>query len=144
LGIELFERAAEAGGRILKVEQLASSGDKPNPERGKVYLLTFDVGRILVAADPANDSLAVKQIPAQTELQGERIALEEEEPWWRVTGSPITRIWPGPTGEGATSASEEPSHLRLQFRADTDNPRVISLRFEAGEVAVALEPTNGG
>jgi len=144
LGIELLERAADAGAKILKVEQLTGSGDAANPQRGAGYLLTFDVGRILVAADPANDRLAVKEIPVQAELQGERIALGEEEPWWRVTGCSITRIWPGPSGEGATSASEEPDHLRLQFREDTDNPRVISLRFDAGEVAVALEPTDVG
>jgi hypothetical protein len=144
LGIELFERAADADGRILKVEQLPLSMDEPDPSRGVGYLLIFDVGRILVAADPGTGSLAVKEIPAQATLKGDRLSIEEEEPWWRVVGCGLARCWPGAVGEGATGVSDESSHVCLQFRADEDNPRVISLKFDGGVVAVALEPTNGG
>ena len=52
MGVELFERAAEVGGCFLKAEQLVESGGDDDPLRGPGYLLTFDVGRILVAADP--------------------------------------------------------------------------------------------
>jgi len=43
LGIELFERAAESRGCILRVEQLVLPGGSAEPGRASGYLLTFDV-----------------------------------------------------------------------------------------------------
>ena len=41
MGIELFERAAEARGRILRVEQLVAAGAEPVASHGPGFLFTF-------------------------------------------------------------------------------------------------------
>jgi len=144
LGIELFERVAEAQGRILKVDQLVAAGGDPDPSRGPGYLLTFDVGRILVVADPQHDRLLVRAVESPAAVEAIRTAsVEEEEPWWRVVGNPATRAWPGSDGEGATAASGDVREVRIQFREDTENPRVVSLRYDAQAVRVGMEGTDG-
>ena len=138
MGIELFERAAEARGCFLKAELLLEAGSEGDPQRGPGYLLTFDIGRILIAADRKNARLLVRQIESRDEVDSVPLApLDEEEPWWRLAGNPITRAWPCPDGSGA-SASDEISDLRMQFRADDESPHIVSLRYEAGAVCVAL------
>ena len=94
MGIELFERAAENSARILRVEQLAPADGGRDPAHGPGYLLTFDVGRILVAANPSTGMLVISEIPVDDELGARLVALDQEEPWWRLAGNPITRVWP--------------------------------------------------
>jgi peptide-methionine (R)-S-oxide reductase len=102
LGIELFERAAEARGRFLRAEQLQAAGGASDPQRGPGFLLTFDVGRILVAADPGNQSLLLRQVKNPEEVASIRLTeLGEEEPWWRIVGDPLTAVWPVHRGGGA-------------------------------------------
>lgn len=134
-GIELFERVAEARGRILRVEQLVSADADPDPAHGAGYLLTFDVGRILVAADRTGERLLVRPVESAEEVESiKRAPLDEEEPWWKVAGNSITRVWPGDIGEGAASGTGSVHEVRMQFRDDTENPKVISLRYQAGDV----------
>lgn len=143
MGIELFERVAEAQGRILKVEQLVAADADPDPSRGPGYLLTFDVGRILVVADPANSRLIVRAIESASAVAAiKSTPVEEEEPWWRVVGNPVTRAWPGGRGEGAITPSSDVREVRIQFREDAENPRVVSLRYESRAVRVGMEETH--
>lgn len=142
MGIELFERVAEARGRMLRVEQLVPAGGASDPRRGPGLLLTFDVGRILVVADPAHGRLLVRHIESAAEVEAiKRAPLDEEEPWWRVAGNSITRAWPGGAGagEGAAAGTGDLREVRLQFREDEENPKVISLRYDDGAVRVAEE-----
>jgi hypothetical protein len=144
LGIELFERVAEARGRVLRVEQLVPAGGASSPRRGPGYLLTFDVGRILVVADPAHGCLLVRHVESAAEVEAiKRAPMDEQEPWWRVVGNPVTRVWPGGAGAGAASGAGDLHEVRLQFREDDANPRVISLRYDDGAVRVAEETTHG-
>jgi hypothetical protein len=138
VGIELFERAAEARGRILRVEQLVPEGGGSNPACGAGYLLTFDVGRILVAPDAAAGGLRLTHVEQRGDLHGALLPLEEEDPWWRVMGSSITRAWPA----GAAASGGEPRDVRTQFREDEEDPKVISFRFEGGAVRVTTECRN--
>ncbi len=148
MGIELFERAVEASGRILRAERLLAAGSG-DPMRGPGYLLTFDIGRILVAADPKGERLLVREVPAGDDLAVRLASLDEEEPWWRVVGNVltrVTRVWPAPSGAGALGVSGEVRGFRIQFREDDDNPRVVSFCYEAGGVRVGeekKEATNG-
>ena len=137
MGIELFERAAETEARLLKAEQLVEQGSDPSPEQGIGYLLTFDVGRILILPDSQNASLALREIKNAADLDAvQLLSLSEEEPWWRVMGQCLTRAWPGPAGEGALSPGSTPDQVRLQFRPDTDNPRIISFEYAGGRIQV--------
>jgi len=139
LGIELLERAAEVQGTFLKAEQLLEAGGDPEPSRGPGYLLTFDVGRVLVVADRGNACLAIRQVEALEEVASLRMAsLEEEEPWWRVAGNPLSHVWPIHSGEGAASASPETTGVRLQFRNEGEHPRIVSMRYQDGAVLVAM------
>ena len=139
MGIELFERVAEARGRILRVEQLVPEGGGSNPACGAGYLLTFDVGRILVAPDAATGGLRLALVEERGDLPEALLPLEEEEPWWRVVGSAITRAWPATTGAGAAASGGEVDAVRIQFREDEEDPKVISLSFEGGAVRVTTE-----
>jgi len=143
VGIELFERATESGGRILRVEQLAPADGRADAAHGPGYLLTFDVGRILVAATPSTSRLVLSEIPAADELGAQLWTLDEEEPWWRLAGCAVTRVWPIGMGEGAEAGDGDVQGVRLQFRADDENPRFVSLGFDDGGVRVALEDAHG-
>jgi hypothetical protein len=139
MGIEIFERAAEVGGCFLKAEQLVESGGNPGAHRGPGYLLTFDVGRILVVADPHNACLMIRQIQSLEEVASIQLApLDEEEPWWRIAGNPITRVWPSEEGSGATTGDAEVSDLRMQFRGGDQSPRIVFLCYDSGAVRAGL------
>ncbi|MCH2184424.1 hypothetical protein MK280_00970 [Myxococcota bacterium] len=143
MGIELLERAAEAGGRLLRVEQLALAGEADTPERGAGFLLTFDVGRILVAADRVHEQLVIRHIDSAEALSAIRLRpLDEEEPWWKLAGNPLTGAWLRAEGEGAAAGSGAVSHVRLQFRESDQNPKRIALLYEQGSVRVS--ETQGG
>jgi len=145
VGVELFERAAEVGGCFLKAEQLVASGGDHDPLRGPGYLLTFDVGRILVAADPRNACLLIRQIESLEEVASVRLApLDEEEPWWRIAGNPLTRAWPSEEGVGATTGEGEVRDLRMQFRGEGDRPRVVFLCYDSGAVRAGLHAASAG
>jgi hypothetical protein len=139
LGIEVIERAAAARGRVLRVEQLVSPGRPHDPSHAAGYLLTLDVGRILVVPAPSTEGLSVSRVEDPSEIEAELFLLDEEEPWWRVIGNSITRVWPGVAGQGASAGNGTASELRLQFREDADNPKVISLSYDSGAVRVDTE-----
>ncbi len=139
MGIEIFERAIDGSGRILRAEQLVPSGGAGDPCHAPGFLLTFDVGRILVAANPAAKSLVIQTIEVGDSVEAQLAALDEEEPWWRVAGNPIARVWPEASGDGAESGTAAVRGVRLQFRSDDDNPRIVSFRFEDAGVRVRLE-----
>ncbi len=145
MGIELFERAAEARGRFLRAEQLQAAGGASDPQRGPGFLLTFDVGRILVAADPGNQSLLLRQVKNPEEVASIRLTeLGEEEPWWRIVGDPLTAVWPVHRGAGASGGMGAPRELRLQFRESAESPRVVVLGFDAGAVRVFEQKSSAG
>lgn len=137
MSMELFQRAVEAGGRILKAEQLVESGGLADPEHGIGYLLTFDVGRILVLPDREHACLVLRRVESEAEVAEVKLAsLVEEEPWWRILGDSLARVWPGGRGEGALSEAGAPDEIRLQFRADDNNPKVVALGYQAGKIRV--------
>ncbi len=137
VGIELLERAAEAGGRLLRVERLVASGSADSAGRGAGFLLTFDVGRVLVAADRVHESLMIRHVDSAEALSAIRLMpLDEEEPWWRLAGQPLTGAWLRSEGEGAASGAGGESHVRLQFREPDQNPKRIAFLYEQGSVRV--------
>lgn len=100
--------------------------------------LTFDVGRIVVTS--AGDSLATAHAQERAELPGKLATLEEEEPWWRVLGQPLTAAWPGDADTMAGARSVEAIRvLKLRFREESENPRVIVLEAEESDLRVRLE-----
>ncbi len=113
--MDTLERAAEARGKILKVEQV-DGGPAPG------LLLSFDVGRVLVVLDALRGGLDAQHVETREAVAGELVDLLEEEPWWRVIGSPIVRVWP----------DDRTREWRLQVREDDQNPKIIVLRHEVG------------
>ena len=117
-GLEIFERAVEGRGRILRVEA-DHAGETPG-----LLALTFDVGRIVVR--PGDEGLVVEQVQDRSAMPDGLEALDREEPWWRLIGQPITAAWPSGV-EAAVGARGLGSLmvLTLRFREDKDNPRVM-------------------
>lgn len=137
--LEIFERAVGSGGRLLKAE-----GDRAGPKLG-LLVLTFDIGRILIATDSAMDSatdgstLTVRHGLERAGLPPGLVSLQEEEPWWRLLGHPLTAVWPGDVEWGTGARSLGPSTiLKLRFREESENPRVITLAAVGGAVTVTL------
>lgn len=122
--MSLLERVVQVHGRLLRADRArdASQG----------VLLTFDVGRLWVRPDADGAELLVTQVDSGDAVPGGLEDACEEEPWWRILGDELTRT------------SELDGHgVRLQFRADAENPRVVRVepRGLDGGLAVTLEST---
>jgi hypothetical protein len=124
--VERLETTVEADGRLLKVDHLGEV--TAGIARG--YLLTFDVGRLLL--EVATGKVHSVVIENKEEISSDARDASEAEPWWRVIGCPITKVWAGEIGAQG---------LRVQFRGDHENPRVISFVPDGADVRVSLEPT---
>ncbi len=116
--MELLERAAAAASPLLTAESIADGG----------LLLTFEAGRLRLARDPASAELVVELVAAGDLDALRRVNLAEEEPWWRLVGSPLV------------AAHAISGGAALQFRHDADNPRVVEIVLEAGALRVGLRP----
>jgi hypothetical protein len=131
-GLELFELAVERGGRILRAE-----GDRAGARPG-LLALTFDVGRILVM--PTDDGLVVQGATDREALPQELGSLDDEEPWWRLLGQKITAAWPGGVEEGVGARGlGSLMVLKLRFREETENPRVVRIEATGSAMRVSLE-----
>ena len=132
-GLEILERAAEARGKILRVE-----GDREGATVG-VLGLTFDVGRVLVT--PGEEGVEVRALDASGAEDYGLGALDESEPWWRVIGQPITAAWPGGVEEGVGARGlGSLMVLKLRFREENENPRIVRLEATGSALRVSLEP----
>jgi hypothetical protein len=139
VGIELFERAAESRGRILRAERRVPTGFGDDPLAGIAFLLTFDVGRILVGSDGAGGRLELSFVESGDDVPTGLEDLAEEEPWWRVLGNPLCGAWPNARGEAAESTQGKGlTSVCLQFREDTENPKLIELRAAPPGVRVSI------
>ena len=132
-GLEVLERAAQARGKILRAE-----GDRTGTTLG-VLALTFDVGRVVLT--PGDEGVEVRAVEAREELPQDVGALDEEEPWWRLIGQPITAAWPGGVEEGVGARGlGSLMVLKLRFREENENPRVVRLEATGNALRVSLEP----
>ena len=130
--LEIFERAVEARGRLLRAE---ADRDGAAP---CVLALTFDVGRIVVS--PSADGLSVVHAQDRSVIPPDLISLEEEEPWWRLLGQPITAAWPGGVEDGVgASGLGSLMVLKLRFREEAENPRVVVVEATGSALRVALD-----
>lgn len=125
--MERLTRVVEAGGRLLKVDRVGGKG----AGLATAFLLTFDVGRLLMEADLAAGGVRSVVIEGVEEVPPGAEDVSEEEPWWRVVGCPLARVWAGEVGAQG---------WRLQFRADHENPRIVSLQPSGSELQVTLDP----
>ena len=121
--MELLEKVAGAGGQLLRVEVQG---------RGEIsaLILTFDVGRVLVEVDSASGLLLERHLEPGDSIQA--ASVQEEEPWWRVLGSPLSRVLDIDPGGGSVGVA-------LQFRPDGDNPRRIALLAGGSGLVVQLQ-----
>ena len=125
--MEAFRNAADAGAQLLKVERLAQAGDDGIP-LASAYLLTFDAGRVLLAADPARGRLVANPIPDQESVPGGLVDASEDEPWWRLLGCPLTH---------ATPATEQTA-LGLDFRVSGGELRRLVIVMSGGAIRAEL------
>jgi len=145
LGFELFERAAEARGRILKAERMAPANGDVDATFGQGYLLTFDVGRVWVGVELPTGRLDLSHLEVGQPVPAGLEDLIEEEPWWRVLGNPLCAAWPDAAGEGAQSAvGAAPGSVCLQFREDDQNPKLIVLTATPDRVRVSVRESVRG
>lgn len=133
-GLEIFERAVEARGRLLRAE-----ADRTGPTPGAL-VLTFDVGRIVIR--PADDGLLVDHVSDAGKLPDGLEAVDEAEPWWRLLGQSITAAWPGGVEDGVGARGlGSLMLLKLRFREESDNPKIVRLESAGRAVRVSIEQT---
>jgi hypothetical protein len=131
-GLEIFERAVEARGQILRAE-----ADESSATPG-VLVLTFDVGRIVIR--PADDGLLIDHLADGIASPAGLEVLDAEEPWWRLLGHPITAAWPGGVEEGVGARGlGSLMVLKLRFREESANPRILRLEAAGPTVRVSSE-----
>jgi len=131
-GLEVFERAVEARGRILRAE-----ADQTGATPG-VLVLTFDVGRILIR--PGEDGLLVEHLGDAAQSPEGLDRLDDSEPWWRLFGQPLTAAWPGGVEDGVGAGGlGSLMVLKLRFREESDSPRIVRLEAAGRAFRVSLE-----
>jgi len=131
-GLEVFERAVLARGRILRSEA-NRRGATPG-----ILVLTLDVGRIVIR--PGDDGLLIEHVEDAGRLPTGLESVDDEEPWWRLLGQPITAAWPGGVEEGVGARGlGSLMVLKLRFREESDNPRIVRLETAGRAVRVSLE-----
>jgi hypothetical protein len=130
--LEIFQRAVDARGRLLRVEG-APLGTTPQR-----LAMTFDIGRILL--EPQGAGLSVTHLEASDSIPAGLQPLDEEEPWWRLLGNPITAAWPGGAEESVAARSAESLPiLKLRFREESENPKVVVLEASGPSLRVSIE-----
>ena len=131
-GLEMLERAAEARGKILRAE-----ADRAGASVGTL-MITFDVGRVVIT--PSENGLEIEPLEDPTAVPAGLGVLDEEEPWWRLLGSPLTAAWPGGDEEGVgASGLGSLMVLKMRFREESENPRVVQFEATGNAVRVSLE-----
>ena len=132
-GLEILERAAGARGKLLRAE-----GDRSGSTLGAL-VLTFEVGRVVMTS--ADDGIQIAVATEREALPTDLGGLEEEEPWWRLLGQPITAAWPGGVEEGVGARGlGSLMVLKLRFREEEENPRVVLLESTGNSIRVSMEP----
>jgi len=130
--LQIFERSVDARGRLLRVEA-DRTGLTP-----RQLVLTFDVGRVLLR--PTDDGLSAAIVEEREALPPGVESIDEEEPWWRVLGQPLTAAWPGGSDETEGARGSGPLLvLKLRFREESENPRIVSLESAGSAIRVAVE-----
>lgn len=130
-GLAILERAAESRGKILRAE-----GDRAGSSLG-VLALTFDVGRVRIT--PSEAGLEIAGVEGRDAMPPGLGSLDEEEPWWRLLGHPLTAAWPGGVEEGVgASGLSSLMVLKLRFREESENPRVVRIEATGSRVRVSL------
>jgi len=124
--VEVFERAVAARGRILRVE--ADRADA----LPRILALTFDIGRVVLR--PIGEGIAVEAVAEREALPGGLVPLDEEDPWWRVLGQPITAVWPLDDPKATA-----PGAVKLRFRESDQNPRVVAIAAAGPALRITLE-----
>ncbi len=127
--MERLERVVEAGGCLLKTDRLGGMG----PQLASGFMLTFDVGRLLLEVDAAAGKIRSVVVESVEDIPSGMTNTSEDEPWWRVIGAPLARVWAGEIGAQG---------LRLQFRADEEHPRIVALVPSGSELQATLDPTS--
>jgi hypothetical protein len=117
---------------LLRVEMQIDAPVDAATNGVSALLLTFDVGRVLLRNDPVSGFVGEQVFEANPPTPPEWQAADEEDPWWRVLGSPLSRV----VGIGSGNAAEG---VALQFRPDGDNPRLIAVVALGSGLVVQLQ-----
>lgn len=130
--LDIFERAVTARGRLLRVE---ADPARPHP---RLLALTFDIGRI--ALRPEDGEIRAEAIPDRALLPPGLVPLDEEDPWWRLLGHPITAVWPvADDAPGAVERTPALRAIKLRFRESDANPRIVAVTAAGAALRITLE-----
>lgn len=130
--LDIFERAVAARGRLLRVEADPAG---PHP---RLLALTFDIGRIVLR--PEAEEIRAEAVPDRALLPPGLVPLDDEDPWWRLLGHPITAVWPvGDDATGPVAMAPALRAVKLRFRESDANPRIVAVTAAGVALRVTLE-----
>ena len=124
--VDLLERVVNGGGVLLRVEARISRGGGT----ASALLLTFDVGRLFLSVEPGSGELSSAALEKAEDGPEGLVDACEEEPWWRVLGSPLSGVVAEAPGRAA---------IRLQFRSADQQPKFVTLRARGASLQAVLE-----
>ena len=127
--MEILERVSGTTSQLLRVELQPAAGAGDGVA---ALILTFDVGRVLLHVDPATGLLAEHHLESGDATPADLQIVDEEEPWWRVLGSPLSRVLEIDSGDGVVGVA-------LQFRRDEDKPRRVAILARGESLVVQLQ-----
>jgi hypothetical protein len=127
--MERLQKLADARSLLLKVERQGGGAGGPAPG----FLLTFEAGRLLIRVEVASGEVHSIHLESSEGLPEGLGDAGEDEPWWRLIGCPITRVW-------TADPSSAVGGLRLQFREDDQHPRIVGLAPDGEAVRAWLDP----
>jgi hypothetical protein len=123
---DTLERVVRAQGRLLRVERVPLPG--PAGARASSALrLTFDVGILTLRPDQEGIGLEVEIGRVANAGAEDFVSASEDDPWWAVMGSPLTRVQSRATGG-----------VCVQFRGDDENARRFTVFPRHGGVEASL------
>ena len=84
-----------------------------------------------LGVDEGGNSGRIETLASREELPSGLVSANEEEPWWRVLGAPLSQV--------SLRESDGQRSIRLQFRPVEQHPRRVLLSLEEGGVRATLE-----
>lgn len=122
--MEVFDRAAAAGAILLKSERSSATRDKTAG-----FVLTFDVGHVLVHSGAPDGNLEAFHLVDRSDLEQSLVDASEEEPWWRILGCPLAHSQP----------AADANQVRLQFIGADARPRILRIAASPGGILATIE-----
>jgi len=129
----LLDEWISSGARLLAAERIPLRGSI-DAARALSLVLTFDCGKLRLEPGEDGESLSILGGAEGEAAASGLLSADEEEPWWALLGHGLCAAAVDRDDAGGAK------RLRLQFRAEGDNPRFVHVDARDGQLRVTAAP----